>query len=80
VGCLGEQLAGGLLPQDKLLAVSGGQLVGWIGLAESELGRLVLVHLQGCDRARDHAPASHLMGSSELAHSGQYTAPVTECQ
>lgn len=43
VGCLGEQLAGGLLPQDKLLAVGGGQLVGWVGLAESELGRLVLV-------------------------------------
>jgi hypothetical protein len=43
VCCLREQLSGGLLPQDKLLAVGGRQLVGWVGLAESKLGRSVLV-------------------------------------
>lgn len=37
VCCLGEQLSGGLLPQDKLLTIGGRQLVGWIGLAESKL-------------------------------------------
>lgn len=38
VCCFREELAGGLLPQDKLLTVGGRQLVGWVGLAKPELG------------------------------------------
>ena len=37
VGGLREQLAGGPLPQNELLAVGCCQLIGWIGLAESKL-------------------------------------------
>lgn len=38
---LGEELARGLLAQDESLSIGGGELVGWIRLAETELQNAV---------------------------------------
>lgn len=37
VGRLGQQLAGGFLAENELLAIGGGELVGRVGLTEAKL-------------------------------------------